>query len=130
MIHESVLRHTEAAPAGAQPVNFAGKWHNELTSTVNFIVQGSSLTGTYESAVSGGPASIKGDLVGFINGDMIAFTVSWPTAAITAWVGQLTDENGVETIKTLWQMTQNVADANEPKGLWASINAGADSFIR
>lgn len=88
------------------------------------------MTGTYESAVSGGGNPIKGTLVGYVNGDLIAFTVNWPTAAITAWVGQLTTENGVDTIETLWQMTKSVEDANEPTGLWASINAGADEFVR
>ncbi len=129
MQHESALVRT-AKIAAVAPVNFSGKWRNELQSVVDFKVKGSSITGTYESAVSGGGTPIKGPLTGYINGDLIAFSVNWSTAAITAWVGQLTTENGRETIKTLWQMTKNVEDANEPTGLWASINAGADEFVR
>jgi len=130
MQHESALKRTAKTNPAAPAVNFTGKWHNQLTSTVDISVQGSSVTGDYESAVSGTGTTIKGKLVGYVNGDLIAFTVNWPTAAITAWVGQLTVENGVDTIKTLWQMTKNVEDANEATGLWASINAGADNFVR
>lgn len=129
MKHESALLRTAQAAAAA-PANFAGKWRNELKSEVEFSIQGSDVTGKYKSTVSGGGAPIEGMIAGHVNGDLIAFTVLWPTAAITAWVGQLTSENGVDTIKTLWQMTKNVEDANEPTGLWASINAGADEFTR
>lgn len=68
--------------------------------------------------------------MGYVQGDLVAWSVLWPSAAITSWVGQVTDTAGVETIKTLWQMTSNVSDADEGEQLWASINAGADDFVR
>jgi Avidin family len=128
MSHEKALK--TAANIVAAPVNFAGDWHNQLGSTASFVVAGNILTGTYTSAVSGGGTPVSGPISGYINGDLIAFSVNWPSAAITAWVGQLVTDNAVDTIKTLWQMTTNVADADEPTGLWASVYAGADNFVR
>ena len=129
MEHDKALKHVTVA-AGITPVNFGGTWRNQLGSTVDFTVNGSVISGTYTSAVSSGGTSISGPVSGYINGDLIAFSVLWPSAAITAWVGQLTIESGVDAIKTLWQMTTNVPDADEPTGLWASIYAGADTFKR
>lgn len=129
MKHDVALKH--AAPAkNAAVANFEGRWRNQLHSTVDFTVRGSEVTGTYVSSVSSGGSSVTGSVAGFVNDDLIAFSVLWPTAAITAWVGQMTVDGGVETIKTLWQMTTNVADNDEPTGLWASIYAGSDTFIR
>jgi len=67
-----------------------------------------------------------------VNGDLVSFVVNWGTKfdSLTAWVGQLTVDNGVETIRTLWHLTQNVEDDKEPTGLWHSILAGADNFTR
>lgn len=128
MLHEKALAHTPKNKGA--PVNFSGSWKNQLGSKMLLTVAGANISGTYTSAVSGGGGSITGTLAGHANGDLIAFTVNWPTAAITAWVGQLTTEGGQDVIRTLWQMTTNVEDANEPSGLWASIYAGADRFSR
>ena len=129
MSQETVLRNVGAASAGAS-INFDGIWRNQLGSTAEFTVQGGAVSGLYTSAVSTGGGSIQGPISGFINGDLIAWTVNWPKSAITAWVGQLTIEGGTETIKTLWQMTTNVPDAEEPTGLWHSVYAGTDTFTR
>jgi hypothetical protein len=128
MLHDKALQ--TAANLLVPPVNFAGDWHNQLGSTANFAVAGNVLTGVYTSAVSSGGTPVSGPISGYINGDLISFSVVWPSAAITAWVGQLVSENAVDTIKTLWQMTTNVPDASEPTGLWASVYAGADNFVR
>ena len=129
MMHERALAHTSTAGA-APPPEFGGRWVNQLSSTMQLTVAGTRVSGTYQSAVSGGQGPITGDLLGFINGDLIAFVVHWPTAAITAWVGQHVVEDGQEAIQTLWQMTTNVPDPNEPSGLWQSVLAGADRFRR
>lgn len=110
--------------------DFSGKWGNQLSSTMALTVNGSLVTGVYESAVSGGGGSIKGDLTGFVNGDLISFVVKWPSASITAWVGQLISEGGREVIVTLWHMTTNTPESEEPTGIWKSVYAGTDRFHR
>jgi hypothetical protein len=109
------------------PVDFGGRWANQLGSEVVLVQTKDKLSGTYESAVSGGGAKTTGDLLGYVDGDLIALVVHWRDyQAITTWVGQLDPVAPVETIRTLWQMTKQVASGEE----WASINAGADSFTR
>jgi hypothetical protein len=66
-----------------------------------------------------------------VEGDLIAITVNWDaTQSLTAWVGQLVKEKGVEQIKSMWLLTTNVPDAQEPQKAWSSVLAGADSFTR
>jgi Avidin family len=125
MHHEKALARAQAGTR--VPVNFAGTWVNELRSEVIFIQNGDALSGTYKSAVSGGGTKTAGHLVGYVDGDLIAFTVHWiEFQAITAWVGQLEPTPGHSMIKTLWQMTNQVDPGDE----WASINAGADTFVK
>ncbi|MDX0426881.1 hypothetical protein BMJ32_13100 [Sinorhizobium medicae] len=124
---EKALSKTAPSTATA---NFSGRWQNDLGSTMFLAVSGGRLDGTYTSAESAKGGPITGDVIGFVNGDLISFVVNWPTAAITAWVGQQTEESGTTVLKTLWQMTTNIADAEEPEQLWSSIWAGADIFRR
>jgi hypothetical protein len=106
-------------------IDFSGDWRNELKSVMHLKQQHGSLSGTYESAVSGGGGTTVGDLLGYVDGSLISFVVHWRDfQAITAWVGQLDPQ--AATINTLWQMTKAV----EPGSEWASINAGADYFTR
>lgn len=67
-----------------------------------------------------------------ITGDIIAFSVSWPTKAgsITSWVGQIVDEGGGDKLKALWHLIVNIPDSDEPTGLWTTVYAGADEFHR
>jgi hypothetical protein len=121
-----------AAPtAGGASVNFSGQWKNQLGSVMDLTISGQSVTGTYSSPVSGGGGTVDGDLVGYVDGDLIAFTVNWTTpASLTAWTGQLVAEGGQDVIRTLWHLVMNIPDANEPTGLWQSTFAGADNFYR
>jgi len=110
-----------AATTQGVTVNFSGKWRNQLGSTMTIITSGQSITGKYISPVSGGGGTVEGDLVGWTDGDLVSFVVNWAgPASLTAWTGQLVDEGGVETMKTLWQLVQNIQDSNEPTGLWMS----------
>lgn len=116
-----------AKPGTGATTNFAGTWNNELGSTMTLVQTGDTLSGEYESAVSSGGSTTIGDLQGYADGDLIAFIVHWRDfEAITAWAGQLEPNVSPDTIKTLWQMTKQVAAGEE----WSSINAGSDEFVR
>ncbi|AME28648.1 avidin/streptavidin family protein [Burkholderia sp. PAMC 26561] len=116
------------AKAGTGPsIDFSGSWKNDLGSTMQLTQQGDELTGTYDSNVSSGGVTTKGDLRGYVDGDLISFVVHWRDfQAITSWVGQCEPNTGNTKINTLWQMTKQVAAGDE----WASINAGADEFVK
>jgi len=125
MLQEKALARAKSGTGTS--VDFAGTWVNELGSKVVLIQTNDSLSGTYESTVSSGGTKTVGDLVGYVDGDLIAFIVHWRDfQSITSWVGQLVPDAPKETIKTLWQMTKQVDVGEE----WASINAGSDIFTR
>lgn len=124
LLEKSVVRAAEGTGA---PVDFSGDWKNELGSVATFVQKGDALSGKYVSAVSEGGTSATGVLSGFVDGGLISFVVHWDDfQAITAWVGQLAPKAPKQTINTLWQMTTQVPPGEE----WASINAGADDFVR
>lgn len=117
---------TALAGTGAA-ADFSGDWKNELKSTMNLTQVDDVLTGVYESAVSGGGGTTKGDIQGYVDGTLISFIVHWRDfQAITAWVGRMTGEDDDASIETLWQMIKQVPEGEE----WESINAGTDRFTR
>jgi hypothetical protein len=141
MIHEKALaaiiraiRAKSAKPAGSPRAfaGFAGRWKNEYGSIADFTINGSNVTGTYTSTVSGTGNTISGPIVGQVAGDAIAFTVLWPTTApsITSWVGQvIIDVNTKqETLETLWHLVMDISE--DPNEVWESVFAGADVFSR
>jgi hypothetical protein len=114
-----------ALPGTGAPVDFSGDWVNELKSEMHLTQKNGSLSGTYESAVSESGDQTVGDLLGYVDGNLISVVVHWRDfQAITAWVGQI--DPTTQKINTLWQMTKAV----DPGSEWASINAGADYFTR
>jgi hypothetical protein len=138
MEHEKALKRvlladkTAAATTSAFPGGFGGQWKNELGSIADFTVNGASVSGTYTSIVSLTGQTISGPISGFANDDIIVFNVNWPTTlgSMTAWVGQVVDVQGVQTLKTLWHLIRNIQDNEEPSGAWAAILAGADEFTK
>lgn len=131
MLHEQALQTADKSLAVAPPPDFSGRWRNQMNSIMDLTVHGNTVTGTYNSASSSGGPPVQGAITGVTAGDLIAFTVLWTqSGSITSWTGQLVDEAGVETLRTLWHLVTNVPDANEPDKFWMSTWAGADEFTR
>jgi len=136
MNHEKAIKALlKNSGAAGQPLStarggFKGKWTNQYGSYADFVFTGSSVSGSYTTVVSGTGQPLTGPISGYIADDIIAFSVLWPVKpeCITSWVGQFVDVNGTLTLKTLWQIVNNLPDASEPTGLWTSILAGADEF--
>ena len=125
MLQEKALLR---APSGTgTAIDFTGTWINQISSKMTVKQNGDVLVGEYESAVSAAGTSTKGELRGFVDGDLISFIVHWyDFQAITAWVGQMIPGTSEKQIATLWQLTKQVPEKDE----WNSINAGADTFTR
>ncbi len=130
--HDTYIHKSRPRSSLSDPGSFAGRWVNEYGSTMDLTVTGNQLTGSYTTAVSSTGQPLTAPLTGTVQGDLVSFTVNWtPLMSITAWVGQMVDEAaGTPRIVTLWQMTTEVPDDQEPTGLWTSILAGTDTFHR
>lgn len=132
MDHEIALLVAEkklpSAPNTRPPSQFAGRWANQMGSLMDLSVAGPDIIGTYESADSAGGGRIRGVLKGVLSGDLLSFTVLWPGGSITAWVGQLVDDDTTPRIKSLWHLVTEVSDVDEPKRLWMSVLTGSDEF--
>lgn len=130
MQYEKALGLASTAPTGGRSAGFAGSWCNQMGSTMELVVEGTSVTGSYESLSKSEAPPVVGEVKGYTTGDLISFVVLWG-GSITAWVGQMTDEDtDTPKIRTLWQMVTEVPDPDEPKYLWVSTYAGADDFVR
>ncbi len=117
---------------GARPTasdQVSGRWTNDYGSVAELKVDGERVFGTYTSAV-GGAEALSGPISGFVSGDVVAFSVLWPShvRSITSWVGQVVEVNGAPELRTLWHMVADIPDAEEATGLWATVHSGADTF--
>lgn len=118
-----------AAPA---PINFSGKWRNQLRSEMELSVSAEKVTGKYRTGVGLPQPAEEFNLIGFGSGDLLAFVVDFGKyGSLTAWAGQHTfDDAGVGQIRTMWHLAKNVKDEDEPTQLWGGVLAGADVFFR
>jgi hypothetical protein len=134
MQHEKALQMAVAAgaKAGDKSCDFSGHWENQYDppSSMALVVDGSSVTGRYKSRSSVGGGELCGELKGYVAGDLISFLVLWPRGSMTAWVGQMVDDDTAPRIKTLWHLVMEIPDEKEPTILWQSILTGADEFHR
>lgn len=116
----------------AHDVNFNGKWRNELGSEMELSVDiAGAVTGTFRTGVGSPRPEEEFDLVGFVSGDLLSFTVNFGKySSLTSWAGQHTIVGGAERIRTSWLLAKNVEDADEPASLWGAMLTGADTFRR
>lgn len=122
-----------ASRSGATPsVDFAGRWKNQHGSSMELTVDGQgSVRGRFRTAVGVPSPGDAYPLCGFVQGDLIAFSVSFaPHDSVTAWAGQHTIVGGRERIESLWHLAKNIPDEDEARGLWSGILAGSDVFER
>lgn len=134
MNHEQAVQFAlsseNKASTEAGPATWLGRWKNQMGSYMDLAVAGNDVTGTYTSASSSGGGAVTGVLKGNVAGDLIAFIVAWPGGSMTAWTGQLVDDETAPQIKTLWHLVTDVPEIDEPKRFWTSTFTGADAFVR
>jgi len=128
--HFSTIKSVAGAPIPI--INFNGVWRNELHSEMKLTVDAQgNVTGKYKTGVGSPGPTEEFDLVGFASGDLLSFTVNFGAyGSLTSWAGQHTVESGSEVIKTLWLLTHNIKDSEEPNNLWGAVLTGYDNFQR
>jgi len=112
--------------------NLNGIWYNELGSVMTIQTNGSTIIGTYQTAV--GDASGVYNLIGHIDTDndssqAVGWVVVWQNKygssdSVTTWSGQFQVIDGVPTIVTTWLLTQET----NPSDDWRSTLIGQDTF--
>ncbi|WP_026147855.1 avidin/streptavidin family protein [Robiginitomaculum antarcticum] len=122
-----------SACASAQTVDktdmFSGAWKNDRGSHVVIKNNDGLLSGYYQTNLGEPDKSAMFPLTGFAQGDQIAFTVNFKGyGSMTSWTGQLTEDENGPYIRTLWNLTRDIADEEEPDDMWNSITAGASDF--
>ena len=118
--------------APSPSVDLTGKWKNQLNSEMTLIMDGNGkLTGKYATAVGRPSGSEEFELMGVVTGDLVSFIVNFGKyGSLTAWAGQVIEDNGKETIRTLWHLSENVKESEESNKVWGSIRAGYGLFTR
>ena len=118
MTHEQTVQFALSSKNKAGPkagaATWLGRWKNQMGSYMDLSVTGNDVTGTYTSSSSSGGGPVTGTLKGNVAGDLIAFIVAWPGGSMTAWTGQLVDDEIAPRIKTLWHLVTDVPDAEGP----------------
>lgn len=110
---------------------FDGQWINDRNSAVVFEAEDGLLSGFYQTALGEPDKSKKFPLTGFVEGDQITFTVNFKGyGSLTSWTGQLTEDETGPYIRTLWNLTRDIADEKEAEDMWNSITSGASDFRR
>jgi hypothetical protein len=122
-----------ASRSGASAkVDFSGHWMNQRGSCIELAIDDRGrVSGRFRTAVGVPSPEETFPLCGFVEGDLIAFSVSFGVhESVTAWAGQHTIVDGRERIETLWHLARNIPDEDEPRALWSAVLSGADTFER
>ena len=109
-----------------------GTWFNELGSRLTLTSNGSSISGTYQTAV--GNAQGIYDLAGSINNDTdpaVGWVVLWSNQygdsnSLTSWAGQYFSDGNPEVIITMWLLRSETTEGQN----WAGTQVGEDVFYR
>ena len=111
--------------------DFSGLWINQRKSLLKLKQDGSSITGTFDSGVGDDGQKLEVPVVGWANGDRIAFTTTYPRyGTVVAWVGQQVADGGNPALIAHWLHETDIPDQAEPTALWTSTRIGADRFTR
>lgn len=110
---------------------FEGTWINDRGSVVVIEQKDDTLSGHYQTALGQPDEAERFPLTGWAQGDVISFAVNFKGyGSITAWNGQLSENEDGPYIRTLWHLSRNVEDKDEEEDMWSSVIAGASDFRR
>ena len=97
---------------------FSGSWVNDRGSVVHLFPSNGLVNGFYQTNLGQPDMSQRFPLTGFIQGDLITFTVNLQLQFDDNWAGQLSGSDGRSF--TLWHLTRDIADEIEDANLWRS----------
>lgn len=115
----------------ASQVDFSGLWQDENGSFMDLSVQGDKLKGTYRAIFKKNGHYEDFPLVGFRHGALITFAVSFGRHnSLSSFTGQHHTEHGVETIETVWMLTEKKTRAKGDGSPVGEVLTGSTEFRR
>lgn len=114
------------------PPPISGTWRNKLGSTMRLEVDRQHrITGVFHTGVGVDNLQAQFPVVGFAEGDALAFCVDFGgRSSVAAWAGHhVANEHGEQLI-SLWHLARPVKDPHQERDVWASLLAGSDEFTR
>ena len=110
--------------------NLTGQWVNESGSVMQVTVEETGqITGHYCSELGRVDPDSCHPLTGWITGYVVGFSVRFdPPGSITSWSGQISEDAEGPYLRTLWNLSRNVPDSEEPDRLWESVISGYAVF--
>jgi hypothetical protein len=107
-----------------------GTWHNQHGSQLDLET---GPDGRLHGRMTVGDGKARTEafpLVGFVRGDLVAFTVDFGRhGSLTSWIGHVHDSDGQRPrLETLWHMATRVPHPEDPSQRWKSTWSGADEF--
>lgn len=120
------------APTSPPSFEFNGEWSSDLGSTIKLMISADgSVNGKYKAAAGFPYVDKDFPLVGFANGDLLSFTVSFGKhGLVTSWAGQLTREFNRAVIKTMWLLAKIVPNPDDSTNLWGAVLTGYNNSMR
>lgn len=115
----------------ALDIDIRGKWYNQHGSEIDLTIdERGRIHGSFRSSVGFPDPEETFDVLGILNGDLVAFVVSFGKYdSVTSWTGHVAKPDGVETLDCLWHMSVGLPPGSEEQ-LWRGTWSGADTFLR
>ena len=115
-------------------VDFSGKWVNDLKSYMEISVKGDRVTGTYHTRVGAPTIEEEFPLIGYVNGNLIAFIVDFGEhGSIGSFAGYFVKDSSKgksERIYSLWHLVSNKEGAAKSKRPWDVFSTSFNIFKR
>ena len=124
------LLATPACAGDGAPHALEGQWVN-ASGSVAVIEVGTDgrLSGRYCSELGQVESGSCHPLTGWVAGDVAGFAVRFePPGSITTWSGQIGEDADGPYLRTLWHLSRDVPNEDEPDRLWESTISGFAVF--
>ena len=123
---------TKKAASRTSEAIFSGLWQSERGSRMDLTVTGNTVQGRFVTAVGAPRRDQAFNLTGFVNGDLISFSVDFEQyRTLTAWTGQhAPDGKGDVALRTNYLTVLDLDEDYEADLQWGNARTGTDVFRR
>jgi hypothetical protein len=108
-------------------INLNGKWRNQYNSEMNLTVDGSIVSGTFQTAIGQPKFDEQFEISGKINNNVIAFMVDFGKyGSLACWTGRFELDEMGPVIHTMWHLSQS--EGGDEEQMAKAILTGVGTF--